>query len=487
MGVFTFMSKSSGGAWTAKQLNGDLKGSELNMSQAIPQAAIVSEEELVPIHNRLKITKNNQRITSDSNIADSFVTLMPLNSPNKPYTKPPQENELLTFIKTLGYDEDLKQKLTIVSQFIATRLHQPWRAILSVLNQCLTGKDTSFDRARVLVLQILYQQNDKSNEANKVTLSSLHKTHHRPYVVHKQNLARRSDAFMHSEEQDSLLSKLINSVDGVLKFGKDLPDSMINDTIKQSVGYRVYKSNKEQSEKDIDQVNLEEKNVSTIGRGRGKRYMCSSSTVQSLLDLKKGYKASRLESMRQEMQAGRGEWSSVAQDDEYEYFLDTDSDVTLIFSWSSDDDKSDAEDSNMDIDDEDFDKGYDTTDYTMLLNDQHKNELTDLMCRPVYTEAQTTFVVANLEGNLKVTSFLSGTYEVPFGTNVDVQATKFVLQELFKDAADLKMSSPPATTTHNFTTNPQQILIQAKAKKLVAKAKHNKLSSNFKKATMQKF
>ncbi|GJZ39217.1 hypothetical protein Tco_0585780, partial [Tanacetum coccineum] len=213
----------------------------LNMSQAIPQAAIVSEEEL-----------------------------MPLNSPNKPYTKPPQENELLTFIKTLGYDEDLKQKLTVVSQFIATRLHQPWREILSVLNQCLTGKDTSFDRARV--------PNDKANEANKVTLSSLHKAHHRPYVVHKQNLARRSDAFMHSEEQDSLLSKLINSIDGVLKFGKDLLDSMINDTIKQSVGYRVYKSKKEQSEKDIDQVNLEEKNVSTIGRGRGKRYMCSSSS-----------------------------------------------------------------------------------------------------------------------------------------------------------------------------------------------------------------
>ncbi|GJZ39218.1 hypothetical protein Tco_0585781 [Tanacetum coccineum] len=149
------------------------------------------------------------------------------------------------------------------------------------------------------------------------------------------------------------------------------------------------------------------------------------------------------------MQADRGEWSSTAQDDEYEYLLDTDSDATLLFSWSSDD----AEDSNMDIDDEDFDKGYDTT--------------------------------AGFGGNLKVTSFLSGTYEVPFGTNVDVQATKFVLQELFKDAADLKMSSPPATTTHNFTTNPQQILIQAKAKKLVAKAKHNKLSSNFQKATMQ--
>ncbi|GJY22890.1 hypothetical protein Tco_0396548 [Tanacetum coccineum] len=51
------------------------------------------------------------------------------------------------------------------------------------------------------------------------------------------------------------------------------------------------------------------------------------SSVQSLLDLRKGFKESRLESMRQEMQADRGEGSSAAKDREFEYFLDTDSDA----------------------------------------------------------------------------------------------------------------------------------------------------------------
>ncbi|GJS05155.1 hypothetical protein Tco_0321663 [Tanacetum coccineum] len=98
-----------------------------------------------------------------------------------------------------------------------------------------------------------------------------------------------------------------------------------------------------------------------------------------------------------------------------------------------------------------------------LLNDQLENELTDLLSRPVYIDAQTTFAVANPEGNLELTSYLSGASEVPFGTNLDVQAAKFVLHELFEDDSS----------------------IQAKAKKLVTKARHTKL--NLKKAVEKKF
>ncbi|GJY36887.1 hypothetical protein Tco_0422265 [Tanacetum coccineum] len=211
------------------------------MYRAILQATIVSKEELVPSDNSLKITKNNQRIASDSNIADSFVKLV----------------------------------------------------------VCLTGKDTSFDKARLPVLQILWGIAHSANldyasliwnEFKWHAISRMTKPTKQtklPYprftkliIDHllstNKSLARRSDADMHSEEQDLFLSKLINSVDGVLKFGKDLPDSMINDAIKQSVGYRVYKSKKDQSEKDTDQVTLEEQNVSTIRRGRGKGYICSS-------------------------------------------------------------------------------------------------------------------------------------------------------------------------------------------------------------------
>ncbi|GKE91085.1 hypothetical protein Tco_1572180, partial [Tanacetum coccineum] len=35
-------------------------------------------------------------------------------------------------------------------------LYQPWRAILSMINQCLTGKTSGFDRPRYPVLQMLW-------------------------------------------------------------------------------------------------------------------------------------------------------------------------------------------------------------------------------------------------------------------------------------------------------------------------------------------
>ncbi|GJU12788.1 hypothetical protein Tco_1135184 [Tanacetum coccineum] len=112
------------------------------MSRTNSQAKIVSEEQLVPRANRLVIKKNNQ--------------CMPPPDPNNTYIQPPSEIQILEFIKTLGYDEDPETKLIAISKMVATRLHQPWRAILSVLNRCLTGKDSSWDTFRLPILQILW-------------------------------------------------------------------------------------------------------------------------------------------------------------------------------------------------------------------------------------------------------------------------------------------------------------------------------------------
>ncbi|GJU38664.1 hypothetical protein Tco_1191621 [Tanacetum coccineum] len=191
------------------------------MSIANPQAAIVSEELLVPIDNRLKFKKNNQRVASYSNITDTLLKLvvgilkhhkiykpvsltatvhMPQPLTNKPYSKPHTEKQILAFIKTLGYDEDPKAKMTSISTFVATKLHQPWRAIMSVLN----------------------------------------------------SIPQRSDAEMHSEGQDSPLTKLINTVDGKFKFEMDISDTMINDAIKQSAGYMYYKIKKDKSNQEVN-------------------------------------------------------------------------------------------------------------------------------------------------------------------------------------------------------------------------------------------
>ncbi|GJY04482.1 hypothetical protein Tco_0370422, partial [Tanacetum coccineum] len=120
-----------------------------------------------------------------------------------------------------------------------------------------------------------------------------------------------------------------------------------------------------------------------------------------------------------------------------------------------------------------------------LLDDTPSNELTDFMSHPVYTDAQTTLVVHNPEGNLELTSYISCASEVPLGTHVDVLATKTLLQEMFPDKNDYHLSSPPATKTSYPITYPQPNSLQAKAKKLMQNAKKNMRKINFKKAAVQ--
>nr|GEU89429.1 hypothetical protein [Tanacetum cinerariifolium] len=128
------------------------------MSRANPQATIIFEEQLVTCANRHVIKKNNQCGALDSDITDfmlRFVVeilkqhklykLISPPDPNNTYIKSPSENQILRFIKTLRYDEDPDTKMIVVSKMVATRLHQPWRAILSVLNRNLTEKDSNGD------------------------------------------------------------------------------------------------------------------------------------------------------------------------------------------------------------------------------------------------------------------------------------------------------------------------------------------------------
>ncbi|GKD53450.1 hypothetical protein Tco_1286837, partial [Tanacetum coccineum] len=60
-------------------------------------------------------------------------------------------NTVIDFINELGYPEPVE----IVSNIRVNYVYQPWRAILNLINQCLTGKTSSSDKSRYPVLQML--------------------------------------------------------------------------------------------------------------------------------------------------------------------------------------------------------------------------------------------------------------------------------------------------------------------------------------------
>ncbi|GJY55707.1 retrovirus-related pol polyprotein from transposon TNT 1-94 [Tanacetum coccineum] len=78
---------------------------------------------------------------------------------NNPFVAPPSSDTVIEYVNTLGYPSTLKN----VSAMSVNALYQPWRANLSMINMCLTGKTAGYDRPRHPVLQILWGIIHRSN------------------------------------------------------------------------------------------------------------------------------------------------------------------------------------------------------------------------------------------------------------------------------------------------------------------------------------
>ncbi|GJV74711.1 retrovirus-related pol polyprotein from transposon TNT 1-94 [Tanacetum coccineum] len=78
---------------------------------------------------------------------------------NNPFVAPPSSDTVIEYVNTLGYPCTLRN----VSAMSVNAFYQPWRAILSMINMCLTGKTAGYDRARHPVIQILWGITHRSN------------------------------------------------------------------------------------------------------------------------------------------------------------------------------------------------------------------------------------------------------------------------------------------------------------------------------------
>ncbi|GJU88165.1 hypothetical protein Tco_1300588 [Tanacetum coccineum] len=82
-----------------------------------------------------------------------------LRLPNQDFVEPPSEEDMVPFIKELGY----ASKCDMLSEIHTDHMHQPWRTFAAIINKCISGKSTSLDRLRPSSAQILwgmfYQKN----------------------------------------------------------------------------------------------------------------------------------------------------------------------------------------------------------------------------------------------------------------------------------------------------------------------------------------
>nr|GEZ29490.1 hypothetical protein [Tanacetum cinerariifolium] len=77
--------------------------------------------------------------------------ITPVNS-NQAFAAPPTSKGLINFVNELGYPKLVRN----LSNVVTNDLFQPWRALLTIINLCLMGKTSGFERPRAPVLQILW-------------------------------------------------------------------------------------------------------------------------------------------------------------------------------------------------------------------------------------------------------------------------------------------------------------------------------------------
>ncbi|GKG08205.1 hypothetical protein Tco_0334037, partial [Tanacetum coccineum] len=133
-----------------------------------------------------------------------------------PFVAPPSEREIISFINELGYPGTL----TRISDIATNSLYQPWRAFMTMINRCLTGKASRFDRPRLSLLEILWgivtMSNSLGNDHRKVNdrkqLLLPFPRFKKLIVKHlfslKDHISRRSSSFQHVIKLDTTMGNL---------------------------------------------------------------------------------------------------------------------------------------------------------------------------------------------------------------------------------------------------------------------------------------
>ncbi|GKC50650.1 hypothetical protein Tco_1073395 [Tanacetum coccineum] len=127
----------------------------MNTTQARQKAL---DDALVTLANRLEFEKCNMRLKTD--IKPKEATFQATVSVHRQvFEDPPLEQDILSFVRDLGHTRDI----TYLTDVNVDYLHQPWRDFSTVINKCLSGKETGMDKIRLSRAQILWGMFHKKN------------------------------------------------------------------------------------------------------------------------------------------------------------------------------------------------------------------------------------------------------------------------------------------------------------------------------------
>ncbi|GJZ75092.1 hypothetical protein Tco_0639557 [Tanacetum coccineum] len=106
----------------------------------------------------IKFKMNKKNYSFDLETFRDMLQICP-NLPGQKFVDPPFEEEILAFIRELGYPGDIKS----LSDVKVDTLYQPWRTFGTIINKCLSGKVTGLDQLRLSRAQIIWGMYNQKN------------------------------------------------------------------------------------------------------------------------------------------------------------------------------------------------------------------------------------------------------------------------------------------------------------------------------------
>ncbi|GKD01023.1 hypothetical protein Tco_1171297 [Tanacetum coccineum] len=195
------------------------------------------DDALVPREQRLTIGSCNYRLSTTFKpkeptfqVALDVLTLTPFYPAFLiiKFVDPPFEEEILTFIRELGYPGNIK----LLSDVKVDTLPQPWRTFGRIINKCLSGKED-------LVFQIKNKESRKNKYMFYLRFTKVIINHFKSQDL---SILRRNKVDWHMANDDPILKtmRFIPQHEVVQRYGAILLDYLTNPTMKESEDYKTY-------------------------------------------------------------------------------------------------------------------------------------------------------------------------------------------------------------------------------------------------------
>nr|GFB00848.1 hypothetical protein [Tanacetum cinerariifolium] len=179
--------------------------------------------------------------------------------PGQRFKEPLLEHDILSFLRDLGYSE----YIYYITDVSIDYLHHPWRAIATITNKCLSGKDTSYEKILLSRAQILcgiynnkkidyvyllwgdflFQiENKETKKTNKMLYPRFTKVIIDYFMSRDQSISRRNKMFAHIARNDTMFTSIrcVSRHEKTQVYGAILPQHLTNQATLESIAYHTY-------------------------------------------------------------------------------------------------------------------------------------------------------------------------------------------------------------------------------------------------------